>query len=265
MSDGKKGGDLGNFQKSEVLDLLEEMRGPFLDASNQKLERLNELIDALWADRTQSPKYLTEFIGIVHSLKGGGGSFGYPQITMICHHFETYLEDVATPTDDHLADFQAFLDKLTEGIEIWPAPSDDTIDQMVKALPRNQLPEAEVGNTDTEISVLLVTQTKSISQLVRFFLTDFGCDVQETADPFEAFKTAIQMKPRLLISSVVLDGMSGIDLVAALQATQTMADCRFALLSSTTDFEAISKDASNDVSVISTNDIEEILEQFELE
>lgn len=261
MSSNSNKATAGSTPKAEIIDLLEQMRGPFLDSSQQKLDRLNELLEGLWADREQSSSILPEFIGIIHSLKGGGGSFGFPQITMICHNFETYFEDIKEPSDDQLTDFQSFLDKLSEGLNIWPTPDDETIDQMVGALP--QIEDAPPVNEkeDADISVLLVSQAKSIMQMAKFFFTDFGCDVVEEEDPFQAFITAVETKPRLIISSVVLEGLSGIDLVASLKAMKAMSGCRFAILSSASDIGEISDGVPDGVSLIATDDMESGIEK----
>jgi chemotaxis protein histidine kinase CheA len=246
--------------KSNVRDVLEDMRESFLENAHQKLESLDEQVNTLWADRGAASSVLSAFRGIVHSLKGLGGSFGFPQVTMVCHHLETFVADWGEPTDAQLDGAQAFLDSLRRCLEFWPAPPDSKIQEIVDALP-GKMPSEEPAAEEqlSDVKVLLVVQTDTIRQLGEFYLTEFGCQVTVVKSPAAAFEAAIEVKPALVLSSVVLDGLSGTDLIAALRAMKILEGTRFALLSSSSD--ALTENLPEDVAIISTIDLERGIEQ----
>jgi len=71
----------------------------------------------------------------VHTLKGMGQSFGFGSVTMICRRLELYLIDASA--QDFVADvaIERFLSALDGIVEAGEEPDDDTIDDILDALP----------------------------------------------------------------------------------------------------------------------------------
>ena len=91
-----------------------QLRELFLEDMDEKLDRLEELMRQMETNGADSEVF-NEFYGIVHSLKGSGGSYGLQVITTICHQLEDRLSTAAggtqfTPT--LLATCSKFVDLL---------------------------------------------------------------------------------------------------------------------------------------------------------
>lgn len=244
--------------------VIEKVRGSFIESAEQKFQNLDGMIDSLWDDRGQAAETMNQFLGEVHNLKGMGGTFGYPQITIVCHHLETYLEGVTSPSDGHLDGMQAYADSLRAGLQIWPTPDDDVIAGMIAALPKPEeapatQPDAIEGETIG--TALLISQNLSVRQLAEFFLDDFGFEVTISDSPLEAFATAIRTRPDIVVSAVEMEDLTGIGLISALKATDALKNTHFALLSASSDAGAISIGVPEGIAIINTTDMEEGIEQ----
>ena len=67
---------------------------------------------------------------------------------------------------------------------------------------------------------------------------------------------AIETRPDLVISSVVMEGIGGLDLLSALRGVPAMSKVRFALLSGSSDRGELAARPPDDVPVIGTDDLE---------
>lgn len=61
-------------------------------------------------------------------------------------------------------------------------------------------------------TILLVDQKPATASLMSAYLRADGLSVDHTADPSEALKCASQMKYRIVITDLVMPGMTGLDL-----------------------------------------------------
>jgi len=61
-------------------------------------------------------------------------------------------------------------------------------------------------------AILLVDQKPATASLMSAYLRADGLSVDHTADPSEALKFASQMKYRIVITDLVMPGMTGLDL-----------------------------------------------------
>ena len=72
---------------------------------------------------------------------------------------------------------------------------------------------------------LVVTRARTLGHMLARELANCGYRAQTASDPFEAIRFAVAEKPDVVLSSAVLDGMAGIDLLRALRsmrATETL-------------------------------------------
>ena len=241
-------------------DVIEKLRSSFLEEAAEKMQNLADMIDSLWNDRSQSAEIMNRFLGDVHSLKGMGGTFGYPQITITCHNLESFLEGVTDLTDPHLDGLQVFMDHLQVGLDVWPTPDDETIKAMLLDLPK-PLNAAPATTEPLSIGkVLLVCPNPSIRQLAEFFLDDFGLEVTVLDNPIDAFKVAIENNFNFVISSVEMNGLTGIELITALKSTKAMRNAHFALLTASSDAGALVAGVPEGVAIISTQNMEKGIE-----
>ena len=184
---------------------MAKLRQEFLDTAEDHLSE----IDATLRDmRTGSSgdDSLSDMRRRVHSLKGMGGTFGYPLITVISHRMEDYMAGLDELAGPNLEDTQIFVDRMRDVVDGVYQPDDPNTAAIARALPdKTGFDVAEVGKTDVE--VMLVS-------------------------PKDTFEHVVRTRPDMIIATAVMEGLSGIDLACALAAMPATRAIPFALLTS---------------------------------
>lgn len=175
--------------------------------------------------------HLTEFRREVHSLKGMGGSFGFPSISLICHRLEDYLSSTGAPTTTQLGDLQVFVDRLSDIIDEGVDPVDDATNTILRALPvYTDFDPSEVTQRDVE--VLLVIPSRALGKIIARELQACGYRIISAQTASMAFDIAIKMRPDIIITSAVLDPVGGIDLIRVFAAMAITEGIPIAVLTS---------------------------------
>lgn len=167
----------------------------------------------------------------MHTLKGLGGSFGYPSISVIAHRLENYMLDLETLEKRQLEDILKFLDRMQEIADGGDEPDDEAISRIVRALPaKGAAKEDFEAVSDQEI--LLIAGSRIVGLAVEGELAKRGFRVVRIDSPILAFEMAIRTRPDMIIASALMDKISGVDLARALKAMIPTRDIPFALLTS---------------------------------
>lgn len=212
-------------------DLEERLRLEFVDDARDRLQSLYDVLDGV-AKGTRDP---ADVVGVVrleaHNLKGMGTSFGYPAVSLIAHRLEDYLNGIRTVTPPQIADLQVFLDRIAEIVDRAEQPALAETNQIIRALPvRYQFEITDVEIRDVE--VMLVTPSKVVAKKVAAELAACGFRIVKVTDPIESIGHAVRVPPDMLIASLVMDGLSGLDLIRGLRAMSATKDVKMALLTS---------------------------------
>lgn len=212
-------------------DIVMRLREEFLADSQSRLEILDACIVSLLASDDGGADRLVEFRREVHSLKGMGGSFGFPSISLISHRLEDYLSSSGDPTTKQLGDLQVFVDRLSDIIDDGVDPVDDAANAILRALPvHTEFDPSEVVQRDIE--VLLVIPSRAIGQIVSRELQACGYRVITAQTPSMAFDIVVKMRPDMIITSAVHNSVSGIDLVRVFAAMTLSENIPIAVLTS---------------------------------
>jgi HPt (histidine-containing phosphotransfer) domain-containing protein len=211
-------------------DLMVKLRQEFLDTAEDHLREIDALLRGLRAGRG-SDDTASEIRRRVHSLKGMGGTFGYPLITVISHRMEDYLAELDALAGPSLEDAQVFVDRLRDVVDGVFQPDDPNTSAIVRALPdKTGFDVAEVGKADVEI--MLVSPKDTASHFVERELRACGYRVVNEPSCFGAFEHIVRTRPDMIIATAVMEGLSGIDLACALAAMPATRNIPFALLTS---------------------------------
>ena len=213
------------------LDILMQLREEFLGHSQTRVETLDACIASLLAPADGGADCLVEFRREVHNLKGAGGSFGFPSISLIAHRLEDYLSSAGNPTVRQLGDLQVFVDRLSSIIDDGVEPDDEATNAILRLLPVHTVFDpSEVVQRDVE--VLLVIPSRAIGHIVSRELQACGYRVITAQTPSVAFDMVVKMRPDMIIASAVLNPVSGIDLVRAFTAMTLSENIPIAVLTS---------------------------------
>ena len=183
----------------------------------------------------ESGQHIAELMAEVrretHTLKGLGGSFGYPALSVIAHRLEDYLAAVEAPSARQLQEILPFLDRMQEIAESGENPGDDALSRIVRSLPAKGS-AVDDYQAVSDLEVLLVASSRILGRAVEGELNKRGYRVVTVKSAIEVFETAIRTRPDMIIASAVMDGISGIDLARALKAIRQTRKIPFVLLTS---------------------------------
>ncbi|MDA5193115.1 response regulator [Govanella unica] len=209
--------------------LLVDLRIEARDWIEDRLDRMSLLL----GQPEVTPDALSDLRRDAHSLKGLGGSFGFPVVAVVAHRLEDYLGDLTPPVDlQARRDLQVFIDSLQDICVHHLEAGPETIRQIARGLPLRlaSFDPAEVEVRDVEI--MLVAPGGTATRYVRQELAACGYRVTLVGRPLEALDFALHTRPDLVVVSAILEELDGIDLICALAAMPRTRNLPLALLTS---------------------------------
>jgi HPt (histidine-containing phosphotransfer) domain-containing protein/CheY-like chemotaxis protein len=229
-------------------DLMAKLRQEFLDTAEDHLSEIDAMLRGLRGGRG-GDETASEIRRRVHSLKGMGGTFGYPLITVISHRMEDYLAELDALAGPNLEDAQVFVDRMRDVVDGVFQPDDPNTADIVRTLPdKTHFDVAEVTKTDVE--VMLVSPKDTASHFVERELRACGYRVVNEPSSFGVFEHVVRTRPDMIIATAVMEGLSGIDLACALAAMPATRTIPFALLTSFEDSDTALRELSPTIPVI---------------
>jgi len=194
-------------------------------------ERLGVIEEALGSDGIPHPDALTTLRREAHNLKGMGGSFGFPFVSLIAHRLEDYISGLDALDDHHVSDLAVFVDRMQDIVEAGRDPDDGAAGTLVRSLPAH--PGAEFDESKVrDVEVLLVSPSKAMSQVTVHTLRACGYRVTTARSAWEAIEIAVRAQPDLIITSAVMAGVTGIELVQVLSVISATENLPVAVLTS---------------------------------
>jgi len=218
------------MDESTLIPMDEAVR-EVIDAIEDRLRSLQNLLATLRANEVPSPGALDEIRRHVHSVKGSAAGIGASAVRVIAHRFEDYLADVERLEGSVLEDAQTFVDRLEEAAESRLDPPAEEIARLCRNLPaKHAFDVADVEVRDIEI--MLVMPRTAGAQFVARELAECGYRMINVFSAPDALALAAAMRPDFLIASNVMPDLSGVDVVCAIRAMPSTRGIPVAVLSS---------------------------------
>ena len=213
-------------------DMMARLRREFLETAGDRLDEMEGLVDAVRRGMAGDSSRLSDLRRLAHSLKGMGGTFGYPLISVISHRLEDFLEDAAVFEASLVNDSQIFLDRMRDVIDGVLDPDDARTAEIVRALPAKRATFDLENVKVLDIEVMTVMPKGMTTKIVEKELKAFGYRVNNVENPFVALEYAVRTKPDMIIAAGVLTGLTGVDLACAVKAMPVTAAIPFILFTS---------------------------------
>ncbi len=200
-------------------NLLEELRSTYIAQLPGRIDEIEALILELERGGDYVEIYGALYRG-VHSLKGSGGTYGFPIITSICHQFEDYLAlmDAAharggTVAVDLLLGYIDVLRETCRVLQQSPATF-STIETQLLNLKKQAMP-----NT---LSGLLVERSPLHISIVKEILGDYPVNLSVVKDGITALHRLMTEPFDFIITSQEVGDLSGTAMVAALRLSRSV-------------------------------------------
>ena len=202
-------------------DLIEQLRGEFLDDVRERLDTVNATLNGIAGGRTMTADGLVVIRREAHNIKGTSRTFGFPTMSVVAHRLEDFVADLTMIGGEEINAIERFTDCMQAlaglGHEPPQADSGDWLQGLPMAEPACNA-AAEALLPDTPIDVMVVSQSRVVSRMATTALITFGCRVVAVTDPIEGLGMAVRVPPDLVIASAIMNGIGGADLLRALHA-----------------------------------------------
>ena len=207
-----------------------QINADFLRELGESLEEL-EILTANMRSEVVGP---TEGMAVLrsHSAKLQQASHWahQPLVDLTLRRLENYITDLDQPTEYQMDDIDAFFDVI-RGILDGEIDQGSDQAEFVRSLPA-RLPAQIEDVEHLNVEVLVVDTQKSTARIFARELWNCGYRVATAYSFFEALELSVRTRPDLVISSAVLDQLSGADLARAVRAISTTRETPFAVLTS---------------------------------
>ncbi len=194
-------------------------------------ERLGVIEEALGSDGIPHPDALTTLRREAHNLKGMGGSFGFPFVSLIAHRLEDYISGLDALDERQISEILTFVDRLQDIIDAGRDPDDSKAGALVRDLPAHPSAEFDLSGA-LDVEILLVSPSKTLAQVAANTLRGCGYRVTTAHTACEAIEIAVRAQPDLIITSAVMAGVTGIELVRVLSVISATENLPIAVLTS---------------------------------
>ena len=234
---------------TDIEQVIAELRIEFIEDAIDHIERSYELIDEAEKNNDKIDENMLRIKRNIHSLKGQGGSFGFPSITRIMHNLEDFFETSYEFGAEQLAQIRQFFDVVSDILEAGEdLPEDDLRATMARLRARAQ--SFGSGQELKDIPALLVMGSGVQRSLVGKELVSCGFRVVTSDDPVGAIDVALSALPKFAIINKLLPGVSGVELSNVFTAIKALADCKIIILTSDDDVKQVEKIVSKDTVIL---------------
>lgn len=231
-------------------DIMRQLRVEFIEYARETLHAMDENLRRGATFPDQSGPALLDLRRACHNLKGQGESFGFPTITILAHRMEDFLADVGQALALNQSELFVFIDWMTRIIESGVDLDEEQARRVIRKLPSPvRMGEgAEAVNAKPE--ALVVSASQSLGQLMRASLEHAGLKAINVGNPFDGLQIAARTLPDLVVTTVVMDGLSGVDIACALRAMPKTEKIPVLMVSSLPEGHPTLKRAPNDVIIL---------------
>jgi len=240
--------------------MLETLKREFIDGTFERLDGLENSLDGIFKQGDLVGEALTYFHREIHSLKGLGGTFGFPFMTMVAHRLEDYLADITALNKDQAKDIQLYIDQIRQIAEAGKDPDEKACAVILRKLPARVAIDTSAYSKPVDIEVLLVASTRILGRVIEKELQMLGYRTFNAATPIDALATALRMRPDLVIASATMDGVNGVDICRALHAMAPTTKIPFIVLTSFDKSHPVLKDLPDEAAIVRSGD--EFAEDF---
>jgi len=218
-----------NESAADLEMILADMAQEFIEGCEDRLDEVDACLARLRRQEGSSGDHILEVKRQVHSLKGMGATFQYPSVTLIAHALEDYFETLFEVSQDGISDVQMFIDRIREIAENRTDPLRDDVLEMLQNLPLKARRRA-ITKDNKELTLLLHMPQGIQRKIIGKELSQFGFNVTIADTALDAIKAGLSLKPDVIMSTMVADELSGVELAGVFHAVNATRNRPFLLV-----------------------------------
>jgi CheY-like chemotaxis protein len=206
--------------------------GEFLDELRDTASALHVLLGNLRSRSVSAGEGLAAIRRSAHNLRTQAQALALPPVKLITHRLYEYLSELDALGPAEIDDVEVFLTKI-EAVADGESVAEADIPKMVRALPAKRAADVDFGKIEKkDMEILLVLPEKALSRIVERELANCGYRTSVVHDAFEAIEMVVRARPEMVVASMELGVLSGVDLGCALSAMPATHGVPFAVLTS---------------------------------
>lgn len=202
-------------QQEVYAAMLQQMRREFAQDLPERLQEMENLVLQLEHNPSDSRSF-EELYRHVHSLKGLGGTMSVPQITSICHQWESLLQEDNVLDESTFSELSFKYIDLLENVGQAARDGDGTLpdcDARLEQLRRNQLQE--------RYPILVAESSRMMKTLIGAILKPHPVHLSTVESGFEALERLIHSRFQCVLLGGELKDLNGLAVAAALRASHS--------------------------------------------
>lgn len=204
----------------------------FLDELRDTASSLQVLLGNLRSRSIPAAEGLATLKREASNLRSHAQALNVPLIKLVTHRLDEYVGVLKVAGDTHLDAIQVFIDrieKLADGEQVTEAD----VPTVIRSLPAKRTADIDFGPIEQKnVEVMLVVPEKAMSHIVERELAACGYRTSVVRNPFEALEMVVHTKPDMVVASMELGVLTGVDLGCALAAMPVTQGIPFAVLTS---------------------------------
>lgn len=204
----------------------------FLDELRDTASGLQVLLGNMRSKSVTPEEGLTTLKRSAGNLRSQAQGLNLPIIKLVTHRLDEYVGELKACGPAELDEVQVFIDrieKLADGEHV----TDADIPAVVRALPAKRNSDIDFGSLEKKnIEVVLVVPEKAMSRIVERELAACGYRTSVVRNPFDALEAVVHTRPDMVVASMELGVLTGVDLGCALAAMPVTQGIPFAVLTS---------------------------------
>lgn len=218
----------------EGADNVNERRviGEFMDELRDSASGLQVLLGNMRSRSVPGMEGLERLKREAGNLRTQAHALNLPVIKLVTHRLDEYVGELKSVSPSQLDEIQIFIDridKLADGEVV----TEIEVPKVMRSLPAKRSAEVDFGNIEQkDVEVLLVVPEKAMSHIVERELAACGYRISVVRSAFEAIETVVRTQPDMIIASMELGVLTGVDLGCALAAMPVTQSMPFAVLTS---------------------------------
>lgn len=219
---------------NDIADNENELRviNEFLDELRDSASQLQVLLGNMRSSSIPAAEGLATLKREASNLRSHAQGLNLPMIKLVTHRFDEYVGELKSVGAAELDEIQVFVDKiekLADGEQV----SEDQAPAVVRALPAKRTADIDFGKIEKKnVEILLVVPEKAMARIVERELAACGYRTSTIRDAFTALETVVRTRPDMVVASMELGLLTGIDLGCALAAMPATEGIPFALFTS---------------------------------
>ena len=212
-------------------DIVANLTQEFLGESSDRLARMQVSLTNLASAKGDKRETILALSREIHSVKGSAANFQFRTVATVAHRFEDHMSATLDQTPLPIEEYQQFVDCLSDLIELGREPDPKQSAKMQAKLPIL----ADFDPTSVAAKpgrALVVIRARTMGHMLSRELANCGFRAQTALDVFDAVRLSVTERPDIVLTSAVMDGISGVDLINALRAIKATADLPCAVVTS---------------------------------